>query len=182
MTHSIEPRIVAREETPYYGIAAEIDMTSFATIVDRIPELIGFLAERQLPVAGAPFFRYRRIDMERTLDVEVGVPTVPAVAAVSPGAAGDAAADSDGGTGDIRPDSLPAGRYAYVLHHGSPDELESVTGELLVWAADQGLRWDMTTDGQDEHWACRLEVYLTDPREQPDSREWDTELYFKLAD
>lgn len=31
-------------------------------------------------------------------------------------------------------------------------------------------------------WGCRLEVYKTDPAEQPDTGKWETELLFRLAD
>jgi hypothetical protein len=33
-----------------------------------------------------------------------------------------------------------------------------------------------------ERWGCRLEIYHTDPLEQPDMNAWRTELAFRLAD
>jgi hypothetical protein len=36
-----------------------------------------------------------------------------------------------------------------------------------------------TDDGQ--RWGCRLEVYNTDPAEEPNMNKWETELAFRLA-
>jgi hypothetical protein len=34
-------------------------------------------------------------------------------------------------------------------------------------------------DGQ--HWACRLETYLTNPSEQPDQHQWRTRIAMKTT-
>jgi effector-binding domain-containing protein len=86
------------------------------------------------------------------------------------------------GEGDIRPGVLPAGRYAKVAHVGHPKELMGVTKALLEWAGDQGLRFDVTPTANGEEWACRLEVYHTDPTDIPDMSRWHTDLLFRLAD
>jgi len=78
--------------------------------------------------------------------------------------------------------ALPAGRYATVTHVGHPDELLAVTAALLDWATEQGLAWDATETDRGERWGCRLEVFRTDPREEPDPSRWETELAFRLAD
>lgn len=160
------PEIVEHPDRPYVGVRRTITMTSFGLVGDRIAELVGWLAERGAGLAGAPFFRYHVIDMAADrLDVEAGVPVAAPVE----------------GEGDIRAGVLPAGRYVTVTHHGHPDQLAGVTDELLKWAAGQGLRWDMTESGGVEHWGCRLELYPTDPRVQPDPAEWDIVLEFRLA-
>ncbi len=33
-----------------------------------------------------------------------------------------------------------------------------------------------------ERWGSRLEIYLTDPNEEPDMSKWQTQLAFRLAD
>ncbi|MGI5130372.1 GyrI-like domain-containing protein [Pseudonocardia sp. CA-107938] len=154
-----------RPAQPYVGITAPVTMSSIAVVADRIPELFAHLAAHGAPPAGAPFLRYHRIDMESELIVEAGVPVATAV----PGA------------GDIRPGTLPAGRYATVLHTGHPDELVAVTGHLLDWAKRQDLEFDCRPTPEGEVWGCRLETYLTDPREVPDLHRWQTELAFRLA-
>ncbi|NUR85041.1 MAG: GyrI-like domain-containing protein [Nonomuraea sp.] len=153
-------------ERHYLGLRREITMSTFGLVGDRIAEMIGWLLERGVNPAGAPFFRYDLIDMPADrLVVQVGVPVA---APVEP-------------EGEFYADSLPAGRYAVVLHHGHPDRLVSATADLLAWADEQGLKWDMTNEADGEHWTARTEHYLTDPRVTPDLNEWDTELQFKLG-
>ncbi|MFC7479361.1 hypothetical protein ACFQX7_03820 [Luedemannella flava] len=65
---------------------------------------------------------------------------------------------------------------------GHPDELAGVTGELLSWAEGQGLQFDYRLAEEGEVWACRLEVYHTDPTVEPDMNKWETTLLFRLAD
>ena len=77
---------------------------------------------------------------------------------------------------------LPAGRYATLTHVGHPSELMGATKALLDWAAGQGLTWDMSPDADGDRWGSRLEIYLTDPREEPDMSKWVTQLAFRLAD
>jgi effector-binding domain-containing protein len=103
--------------------------------------------------------------MARKLEVDVAVPVAAAV------------------DGDDRVVSgvLPAGRYATLTHVGHPSELAGVTKTLLDWAAGEGLTWDMSLGENGERWGARLEIYLTDPSEEPDMGKWVTELAFRLA-
>lgn len=39
----------------------------------------------------------------------------------------------------------------------------------------------MSPSDSGERWGCRLEIYLTDPNEEPDMSKWATQLMFKLA-
>lgn len=48
----------------------------------------------------------------------------------------------------------------------------TVTAALLDWADKQGLEWDRTGTPDGERWGCRLEVYKTDPAEEPDMAKW----------
>jgi hypothetical protein len=56
------------------------------------------------------------------------------------------------------------------------------TRDLLHWADERGLLFDHSEQDDGDHWECRLELYLTDPADQPDLNLWVTELAFKLAD
>lgn len=165
---TITPEIVQRAEQPYVAVRRTVTMRTFPEIADRLPELIGALLERGVELAGAPFFRYTLIDMNAHLEVEAGVPV---------GQVPEVLAEQD----DLVSAVLPAGRYVSLTHVGHPDELVGVTGELLAWAADQGLAWDKADTGQGERWGCRLEVLKTDPRAEPDMSRWETELAFRLA-
>jgi RNA polymerase sigma-70 factor (ECF subfamily) len=164
------PQIIERPPQPYVGAREILTMSTLSRIADRIPELMAGLAERGHSPTGAPFFRYLTIDMERGLEVEAGVPVAEPV---------DLA---EGGGGAVTVRTLPGGRFVSAFFVGHPDGLEGATRELLQWAEAGGLRWDMNDSPAGENWGCRLEIYHTDPREQPDMNAWRTELAFRLAD
>jgi effector-binding domain-containing protein len=157
-----QPRIVERPEQPYVGIRDTVTRSTIGQLADRLPELFSWLAARAVVPSGAPFLKYNVIDMERELDMEVGVPVELPQA----------------GEEEIISGVLPAGRYASVTHVGHPDELMGVTEDLLAWADEQNLEWDVEGD----RWGSRLEVYKSDPRLEPDLSKWETELLFRLRD
>lgn len=163
---AIAAEVTERVAQPYVGIGGQVTMATLGSVADRIPEIFGWLGARGIAPAGPPFFRYHVIDMERQLEVEAGVPVASAVE----------------GDGNVQPGTLPAGRYATLLHVGAPPTLEAATAALLDWAAERNLAWDVSETGAGEKWGCRLEFYLTDPAEQPDLTKWETQLAFRLAD
>jgi effector-binding domain-containing protein len=160
------PEITERTEQPYVAIGADVTMAELPGLADRFGEVFGWLARRGIAPAGAPFFRYHVIDMERTLSVEAGVPIAAAVA----------------GDEQVLAGTLPAGRYATYLHVGPYDGLIGAVDTLLRWAAVQGIEWDSSSAADGEHWACRMETYRTDPSAEPDPSRWETELAFRIAD
>jgi effector-binding domain-containing protein len=160
------PEIVTRSEQPYVAIRGHVTMAEIGAFAGRTGEVFGWLGARGLAPAGPPFLKYNVIDMARQLEIETGVP-------VSAPAAGE---------GEVISGVLPAGRYATVTHVGHPSELMGVTKTLLDWAAGQGLTWDMSPDAGGDRWGSRLEIWLTDPAEEPDMSKWVTQLAFRLAD
>jgi effector-binding domain-containing protein len=162
----VAPEIAERAVQPYAGISRWVTMSAVGSVADRIPEIFGWLSARGITPAGPPFFRYHVIDMERQLLVEAGVPVA-------------SAAEDDG---EIRGGTLPAGRFAVMTHTGAPETLMAATAALLHWAEARGVGWDVSQADAGEKWGCRLEFYLTDPAEQPDTSKWQTELAFRLAD
>jgi effector-binding domain-containing protein len=160
------PQIAHRAAQPYAGISASVTMATVGSVADRIPEIFGWLGQRGIAPTGPPFFRYHVIDMERQLVVEAGVPVATQVEA----------------DGDIRAGTLPAGQFAVMTHTGAPDTLVAATADLLAWAKERGLTWDVSPTDAGDSWGCRVEFYLTNPAEQPDASRWQTELAFLLAD
>ncbi len=154
-----------RDQQPYVGMTASVTMDDFSPVVDRLDEVFGRLAERGVEPAGPPFFRYRVIDMERELVVEAGVPVAEPLLV-------------DGLDADV----LPPGRYVETTFTGHPDRLVTVTGDLLRWADDQGLTFEQHMEPQGHVWGSRLEIYETDPNDEPDMNRWTTTLAFRLAD
>jgi effector-binding domain-containing protein len=163
---SAGPEIVTRAEQPYMAIRARVTMADLGGLGARLGELFAWLGARGVPPAGPPFFRYKVIDMARELEVDAGVPVTAAL----------------DGAGDIVRGVLPAGRYATLTYEGHPAGLIEATGALLDWAAGQNLKWDMTPGDGGERWGSRLEIYLTDPGQEPDMSKWVTQLAFRLAD
>jgi effector-binding domain-containing protein len=158
------PRIIDRAAEPYVAIPATVTMQTIGeTIGSLLGEVFGWLDQRELKPGGAPFVKYNVIDMERELEIEVGVPlAVPAA-----------------GNGRVRDGLLPAGQYAAMVHIGHYDGLVDATDRLLTWGEEQGLAWDRSEDSR--RWGARLECYETDPVEEPDPANWRTELRFRLA-
>ncbi|HEV2937234.1 MAG TPA: GyrI-like domain-containing protein [Streptosporangiaceae bacterium] len=163
---SAAPEIVIRTEQPYVAIKARVTMSELPVLGARLGEVFGWLGARGLAPAGAPFFKYNVVDMARELDMEAGVPVAAAV----------------DGDGHMVSGVLPAGRYATLTHVGHPSELAGVTETLLDWAAGQGLTWDTSPGPDGDVWGGRLEIYLTDPAQEPDMSKWETQLAFRLAD
>ena len=115
-----EPVVVERPEVPCVGIAARVTAATLPSLADRFDDLFAWAEAHSLTPTGPPFYRYRVVDMERELLVEVGLPL------------DDVVAEADG---DVTPDVLPAGRYVVTTHVGHPEELVQVTADLL--AADR---------------------------------------------
>jgi effector-binding domain-containing protein len=161
----IQAQVVQRDAQAYVAIREAVTMETISEIADRIPEVFGWLGARGVEPTGAPFLKYNVIDMGRRLEIEAGVPVAAEVA----------------GEGDVLAGVLPAGRYATVRHVGPFDQLVDVTAALLDWAAKQGLEWDVVDTDEGQRWGCRLEIYETDPRAEPDMSKWETVLAFKLA-
>jgi effector-binding domain-containing protein len=162
-----EAEVVERSAVPYVGIRAHTTMQDIGTILPGLhPQVFAWLGARGIAPAGAPFWKYNVVDMDRELEVEVGVPIT-------------AATDGDD---QILAGVLPAGRYASLWYTGHPDGLYDATAFLLKWAADHSLTFDVTPTPEGDRWASRLEIYQTDPAVEPDMSKWTTQLAFRLAD
>jgi effector-binding domain-containing protein len=162
-----EPKIVERGEQPYAGIKASVTMESIGeTIGSSMDELFARLGTLRIEPSGAPFVRYNVIDMERRLEIEIGVPVAQEIA----------------GDGRVTPGVLPAGRYASVTHIGPYEGLVGANAALQEWAEARELRLAMSETPDGDTFESRLEVYLTDPAEEPDPQKWETEVAYLLAD
>lgn len=143
-----EPRIEQRAARPYLGIAATTSLQQEAEVVSScLSRLQAWMASRGLQAAGAPFVRYRRIEMPHRLDIEVCLPV---------------AAPTEGGE-DVRAAELPAGRYAALVHTGPMDGLVEANAALQTWLHDRQLGCAMDEQGPATVWAARIETSLTPP-------------------
>jgi len=164
---SDEPTIVERPAAPYAAIKVLVTMDELGAVVPPLnAEVFRWLASQGVAPAGPPFWKYNVIDMQATLEIEAGVTVAQPVA----------------GDERVLGGTLPPGRYATTRHVGHPSTLMPATAALLDWAAARGLVWDKTAAPDGERWGARLELYLTDPRDEPDMDKWVTDLAFRLAD
>jgi AraC family transcriptional regulator len=104
--------------------------------------------------AGHPFTRYVSMG-PGLMSIEVGMPL-------------DAPA---AGEGDVIAGQLPGGAVAMAVHAGPYDELPESWAALERWIEANGHR------GAASPW----ELYVTDPAEHPDPKDWRTEIYWPLA-
>jgi len=161
-----EAEVIERPAQPYVAIRAQVTMQTIGTILPELhPRVFGWLRERGVPPVGPPFWKYNLVDMDRGMEVEVGVP-------VAVGMDGD---------GEVLAGVLAAGRYAMLWHTGHPDGLLGATAHLLKWAEERNLTWDVRHAPDGERWAARLEIYETDPAVEPDMTKWTTRLAFRLS-
>jgi len=160
------PEIESRAGQPYVAIRTQVAQPRLGTVVPPLnQEVFAWLGERGGVPSGPPFWKYNVIDMPRNIEVEAGVTVAQPLA----------------GNGRVIAGVLPAGRYATLSHVGAPDTLAGATASLLDWAASEDLAFDVSPSPEGERWGCRLEIYLTDPRDEPDMSKWETRLAFRLA-
>lgn len=150
--------IETRADQPYAAVKATVTPAALTKVADCFPEVMQWLADRELPITGAPFLRYLRVTGEEC-EVEAGLPTIAEVPAA----------------GEVCTGTLPGGEYAVEVHEGHPGGLTAVTERIL---ADGSLRFDRAGDA----WGARLETFFTDPAVEPDQAKWTTEVAIRLAD
>ena len=68
------PEIEQRPQQTYVGATETVTMATISRAADRIPAIISWLGDRGVAPAGAPFLRYRLIDMEGDVVVDAAVP------------------------------------------------------------------------------------------------------------
>jgi effector-binding domain-containing protein len=158
------PKLVSKPASHYVGIRVVTPFRGMFAVRDKLlDELYGWLDEHTVPGAGPAFFRLHVIDMDGPMDVEVGVVTKEPLAA----------------DGRVRAGVLPAGRYAsltYVNH------ARRANRALLEWVRDNGITLDRWDEPAGDHFACRYEAYLTDPRSERMKTKWRVELNVLVAD
>jgi effector-binding domain-containing protein len=162
-----EPKVEERAAQPYVAVRTRVPMPNWGHLLPGLwGEVFGWLDRQGVEPAGPPLIRYLVIEMQTELEIDVGVPVARALA-------------SDG---RITADVLPAGRYATLVYTGDYAGLVGATAALLDWGAAQGLAWDSHPGPRGDEFGARFESYLTDPQEEPDPAQWQTELAMRVAD
>ena len=165
------PQIHDRPEQHYVSLHHTVSMDGFSDVIDAgFPELFGWLGQRDVAPASAPLIRYDRIDMARTLDIELTVPISPADATCLRG------------DDRVKVGTLPAGRYATLRHVGPYDGLIAANAALQAWATENDVTFDVAPSDSGERWGGRIEIYTTNPAAEPDQSKWEVDISYRLAD
>ncbi|CAN7382756.1 GyrI-like domain-containing protein [Devosia sp. LjRoot16] len=160
------PEIVTRPDQPFAAIRVSLDR---GEIPSKAPPLIGevagWLAGKGAAPMGAPFFSYLEMPEDGLMVMEVGFPTATLLA----------------GDSRVRTGTIPAGRFATLIHTGPYDGLYQANVALGEWLGKQGIPHPMPEDAPGEYDAALLEIYATDPADEPDPQKWETEVAFRLG-
>ena len=161
------PEVVERAATPYIGLR---EVTPFRGMVSRtdvlLKQLRAWCVEQGIAPTGPAFLRLHVIDMRGLMDLAVGIPVDHSDLAQASGT-------------DKITDTLLAGRYATLTYN---NHAIRANGYLIDWCHDNGLEFDRKDVPAGDQFACRYEVFLSDPKEQPRKTLQHVELNFKLRD
>lgn len=156
MSYDITTEVL--DEVPIVFARRRADVNAVADVLaEALPAVFGFVLGQGWAMAGPPLVRH--IDQSPAfVTLEAGIPL--AEAPPTP-------IDHD----DIEAGSLPAGPALTTIHTGPYDTLAEAHAAIDRWMADN----DATSGGSP--W----EVYLTDPGEVPDPADWQTQVFWPLA-
>lgn len=161
-----EPRIEERTEKPYIAASGSAKMEDLSEAIPaRIHEIVGWIMANGVP-QNIPFVRYLGMRADGTLDFEAGIPIT-----------GDVTV-----SGAIKKGSLPAGRYAVLIHTGDYSGLKDAHMAMIDWGERNGAKFACAYGEGGERFGARVESYITDPGCEPDPSKWETEVSFLLAD
>jgi AraC family transcriptional regulator len=134
-----------------------------ADLANTLSEALGaiFLHAQQsgMALAGQPFTRYIEWG-PGVWTIEAGLPVA------APGKE-----SSSRGAGEVRADTLPGGPVATTTHAGAYDGLFRAHAAVQQWIEEQGFAAS----------GAPWEVYVTDPADYPDLKDWKTDLFWPLA-
>jgi AraC family transcriptional regulator len=161
---------IQSEETVAYTISKKEVAPQPVLVIQRrvkqpeisaaLGEILGNVFQQALQngfaLAGAPFARYLEwgpglVTMEGGVQVQAHIPSAPL---------GD----------QIRAETLPGGPVATTVHAGPYDKLTEAHAAVQQWIETEGL----TMNG------APWEVYVTDPGQYPDPKDWKTEVYWPV--
>lgn len=159
------PILKQRDEQPYVAIPISVALKDWDQALALVPELFGWMGQKDITPAGHLFYRYWTIgDLDAAFELEVGIP-VESVAV---------------GDGRVIAGSIPAGTYANIVHTGHPDGVLEALPALEAWAEREGIDLDKRQVDDTKVWGGRFEFYLTDPAVEPDLEKWSIEIAFLL--
>jgi len=153
MSYEVTKRHV--EPQPVVVIRKRVKRSEIAAAIGGQLGRIGHhLQKSGATIAGQPFTRYHDWG-PGVVTIDIGIPVRGPVASAD----------------DIVVGELPGGPVATTTHPGAYDQLGAAHAAVQVWI-------------EDNHFTARgapWELYVTDPVEHPDPKDWKTELFWPLA-
>jgi AraC family transcriptional regulator len=155
MAYSISKKEIAEE--PVLVVRRRIKPSEVAaTLAAALGQVFQYAQQNGIALAGQPFTRY--IEWGPGIwTIEAGLPVTAKVATTS-------------SESDVRADVLPGGLVATATHTGPYDKLNEAHAAVQQWVEAQGLR------SAGAPW----EVYVTDPADYPDPKDWKTDVFWPL--
>jgi effector-binding domain-containing protein len=167
-----EPQIQQRDALPYLAIRSEVT-NGVPAVVDRtFPQLFAWLGQHGIEPAGPPFIRFLEVDNEgEPLEIEAAVPV---------------ANGAQQGDDTVQAATLPAGRYATLIHTGPyhHDEVPDLVGAqaaLKNWTEQEGILTGQPSERGTSLAAC-VEHYRVGPPMEEDWTKWETELAYLVVE
>jgi len=112
--------------------------------------VINYLGTKNIPPRGAPVAIFHETRDQQT-DVEAGIPVAGPIEV----------------EGQIKNSQTPEGKAAFTLYTGGYDKIAPAYDTITSWLQEKGIK------GSGVWW----EIYLSDPRKEPDQNKWKTEIY-----
>jgi hypothetical protein len=69
-----------------------------------------------------------------------------------------------------------------VIQRGSYDALVKTTAALLDWAPRNNVKWAVVDQRRITRWDARVEHYLVGPPDEPNPKDWQTEIAILVSD
>ena len=155
------PELVTHKPVPYVAIRSKETIKTLSTVFPRLmPKIRDWCVKHHLKDT-AGFLRYYKVDMDKGLEIELGV----VVDKVIPG------------EGEIRTGKVPGGKYVSLTHFGNFYNLIPQNGAVQDWAKAHGKTIKMS---KPDVFASRIEYYYSNPDTEKDPSKWKSEIAYMV--
>jgi effector-binding domain-containing protein len=112
--------VLERGEQPALTIRTRTAIQNMPTLLgETYGKIAAYLKQAGKRMSDVPFVAYYNMDM-KDLDVEIGFPVAEALP----------------GNDEVKPSSIPAGKYVAAMHRGPYTEMEPFYKEMMEWMKD----------------------------------------------
>jgi effector-binding domain-containing protein/uncharacterized protein YndB with AHSA1/START domain len=134
-------------------IMSESNMEEMKNIMaTNYGKLMAYIGENQLKMVGAPFTLYHSWDSLGNTNYESGIPIAKA---------------ANAGNDEIVYREIESFKAVKAIHYGPYDQLMVSYEKMMGYMSEKGLEMNGAT----------LEIYMTDPQQEPDMSKWETQIF-----